>query len=343
MLGESRRGGRLWGGLATPRLPRFSFGSVAMKRVMLLPWVPSALRLGLQQPSRLITSNAKQTLGQYFKGAQQLWSDVGRAWALRNVLPADLSRKDALIKRDAPRDLWKVLPLVLNPLPPPLGWALILFAYQNPRTMLSPQFWSEQDKAVYFEADEHTKRERYQRLVEACSSQGGVLQELAHVIATSRAGMPLRGTSLSALLAPFEEGQSLGLDVLDREKLTFLAAAVLPVLTVETVRRLPPAVLRAQLRQVADDLRADDHHLVREGAASLLDAELRDACAARGLHQAQRGNEARVELETWLTVLGAFEQARPDGRLPACFVLFAPALFSANATEPPWLDTRALQ
>lgn len=282
----------------------------------------------------LATGSVGDTLQQYFRGAKQLWSDVGRAWAIRNLPAERMSRRDALLRRDAPRHLWKVLPIVVNPLPPPLSWMLFLYAYAHPRTMLSPQFWSDQDKVRYFATDETVKRERYRQLVTCCTTAAEhVLHKLGVVLQQAELdGRQPVPQHAAALVTAFEAGQPLSLDALPREHLAFLAGAALPALTMDTVRRVPLQVLKARLRQVVQDVRDDDGFLMREGVASMTELEVRDACVARGLHFAESGSQARHCLETWLRVLASFEAARPNGKLPEAFVLFVPAVFPGNTT-----------
>ena len=77
-----------------------------------------------------------------------------------------LGRRDRLLRKQVPRQLLRVIPIVLNPLPPPLGWLVIIYAYRNPRTMLTPQFWSPELKTRFIYEDADTKRAHFARLLE---------------------------------------------------------------------------------------------------------------------------------------------------------------------------------
>ena len=43
-----------------------------------------------------------------------------------------LGRRDRLLRKQVPRQLFRVIPIVLNPIPPPFGWLVIIYAYVRP-------------------------------------------------------------------------------------------------------------------------------------------------------------------------------------------------------------------
>ena len=66
-----------------------------------------------------------------------------------------------------------MLPLLANPLPPPFGLVLIGVASKMPRTLLTPQFWTEGQAMRFARADGADARRRHAKLLAELAATTG--------------------------------------------------------------------------------------------------------------------------------------------------------------------------
>ena len=121
------------------------------------------------------------------------------------------------VRRQTPKNALRMLPLLANPLPPPFGLVLIGVASKMPRTLLTPQFWTEGQAMRFARADGADARRRHAKL-------------LAELAATTGApgGESPADLDLGAVGDAFGAGSALALEKLKRRHLVRLARCVRP-------------------------------------------------------------------------------------------------------------------
>ena len=80
------------------------------------------------ESARAWYNSTRTTLNVYFAGATQLWLETRRVIEMSTRPTKSLSRRDRLLRKQVPRQLLRVIPIVLNPVPPPFGWLIIIYA-----------------------------------------------------------------------------------------------------------------------------------------------------------------------------------------------------------------------
>ena len=75
-----------------------------------------------------------------------------------------LTWRERKVQSDAPKHALRMLPLLANPLPPPFGLVLIGVAATMPRTLLTPQFWTEGQCYAFARQDSDATRRRHAKL-----------------------------------------------------------------------------------------------------------------------------------------------------------------------------------
>lgn len=253
----------------------------------------------------------------YFAGAKRLWGEVGVYRRVRRCNSHELSWRERRIAAEVPVQVARMLPLLVNPLPPPFGLVLIAVASAAPRYLLTRQFWTLDQCRRFSDCDSRRTRKRLQLVLEACS------ETLAKGVRFSGPATPL--VSLVDLFG----NPPLALDSLSRKHLVRLAKAqrlypawILPLIRTKRLRRALAA--RARLND-------EDDAALRADFANLEPRHLFDACAARGL-KVDGDDRARARrLAAWLDARDAVLHAVGNDPIPPSFVLHMPAIFAGLA------------
>ena len=295
------------------------------------------------------TGEGLGVLRAYFAGAKRLWGDVGEWRKLRKEKRA-LTWREQRVVHDAPRHLARMFPILVNPLPPPLGFVLIAVASLWPRALLTPEFWTLQQWLKFSTQDSAAARSRYTKVLTECldtiakvsrrvvdrpqqASSSNPSQ--APVEPSAEKAMSPWAAPLSVIMEPFEDGAPLGLDVLSRRHLVRLARVVRPrPLSRWFLCLTRTSRLRAKLRKAAQLANLDDDRLAADFSRSKFDTfDLFRVCSQRGL--AVDGSDAHRarRVQAWLDARRALLEAHPDAPLPPSFILHMPALFSALMAE----------
>ncbi|KAJ1460890.1 hypothetical protein M885DRAFT_508347 [Pelagophyceae sp. CCMP2097] len=259
-------------------------------------------------------NSSRAQLAQFKDGAAQLIKEVRFAWGHRRLSRLEwrgLKRREALVLARVWWDLVHVLPLLVNPLPPPLGLVLIAVAYRTPRLMLTPHFHSADQAAAFHALDAKAQRDAAAELLSGLAPEDRAALERA--CGLMRPG----GAAEMQLLRPFDAGGRLALDRLRRRDLVCLAVIARPRLPRALHCGAPACVLRRLVADAADAVQDDDDHLGRSpGALDFTDGEAADAALARGI---DADGDA---LALWLRRHQVLRTAwRRD--LPPSFVFFA--------------------
>ncbi|KAJ8600247.1 hypothetical protein CTAYLR_001995 [Chrysophaeum taylorii] len=294
--------------------------NLASVRQMLLADMATRRVVRRQQPREEKTG----ILRAYFAGAQRLWSEVAMWRQLRVARKSrSLTWREQLVMNQLPTHLGRMLPILVNPLPPPFGFILIGLASAVPRYLLTPQFWTFAQLERFSAADARNLRKMFSALLRSCSTRLYVSSDA------------LTTTPLVALVDLFDG--PLALESLDRTHLKRLARAArmrvawLPLAFVRTSRLRRALRIAAAKTALEDDaLAADFHHLEPR--------HLFHACAQRGLRVDGDDHDRGRRLRAWLEAREALihaNRARRDG-LPPSFALHMPAIFAAliDQTEP---------
>lgn len=256
-----------------------------------------------------------------------LFQDVRIAWRHRRLSRSErcqlLRRREAMAVRNAFGDLARILPLLVNPLPPPLGLLLIAIAYQCPRLMLSPQFHTAEQVASFCRIDSATQNEAATDLQVSLEEHVDLLNEAVRLTHFDEAER-IRG-----LLSRFDTGP-LSLEKLSRSALVGLARLVRPR-SFATMHRYccPNFALRRLIARAAADVEEDDALLLatfqpgaRADLSTLSDTEISDACVLRALCSDEHPSN---RIARWLDISAFFRTTwRRD--LPPSFVFIYAAL-----------------
>ncbi len=92
----------------------------------------------------------------YFRGAKELWGDV-KTWRrlrreAKNGTITSLSWHERRVKSKTIPHSLRMLPILANPLPPPFGLVLVGIASLVPRTLLTPEFWTDNQALTFTSA-----------------------------------------------------------------------------------------------------------------------------------------------------------------------------------------------
>jgi len=104
----------------------------------------------------MMPQKVKDMLDRYFMGLKKLLRDFGEAFQLwRRVRElkrhgqVSLTWREKTLLRRMPVDMMRMLPIAFNPIPPPFGLSIPLMACLFPRLLLTHQFHSAEEAAVY--------------------------------------------------------------------------------------------------------------------------------------------------------------------------------------------------
>lgn len=247
----------------------------------------------------------RKLLDQYFVGLKGLFRDAGRAWRLwRGTMDAveasSMSEwQQRTLLRRAPADVLRMLPIAFNPIPPPFGLMVPALACMFPRTLLTHQFWSEEQAAEFASMSFAEKFGRRSRMLHQAA-----LRQIAHADWDAHkdfiAGddgdaeeeeedgdgveMPEDGAKRVASL--FVDGGDLSLERLSRQHLLMLYNAWVD--SVPLHRRMvlaapgplaPLGAIRAELRRLGDEIVEDDA-LLRAGEGDVGSLSMEELCYA---------------------------------------------------------------
>ncbi|KAJ8602554.1 hypothetical protein CTAYLR_008345 [Chrysophaeum taylorii] len=268
---------------------------------------------------------------QFREGASQLLRDVRLAWRHRKLTRgerAKLRPREATASRRAFGDLARMVPLLFNPLPPPLGLVLIAVAYSFPRALLSPQFHTSEQAEAFARQDAATQLEAASELRRSLlRSHATLLTDVASLGPATPVDRARR------VLQCFDTGP-LSLSALKRPDLVRLATIAAP----RSLKCYPNSILRTLVENAAKVVEEDDAILLAsldgsgddDASATLSGAQVRDACVLRSLHgDDQPGHRLRA----WLVRAAAIRAAwRRD--LPPAFLFVAAALCNAPNLPP---------
>lgn len=293
------------------QLPVLNGTSVALVQRILsdsratTPWQSSA------------TEEEAGLLRTYFTGARRLWDEVAVYRKVRGLERSSLSWRERQIRRELPGHMARMMPLLVNPLPPPFGLVLIAVASAAPRYLLTRQFWTYEQCQRFASADGTKARRRYAAVLECCS---GLLR-------TSETPLATPATPLYTLVDLFRH-PPLSLESLRRKHLVRLAKShqLYPVWLYPFLRTHR---IRSALRKRAWKNDQDDDALNRD-YTELDPRHLFHACAARGL-KVDGDDAARASrLRAWLDARDAVlhSSSSSSSQLPPSFVLHMPAIFA---------------
>ena len=131
--------------------------SAALTNASALNATGEALDLNDAHDNATATANATATnktdeglrasIKAYFRGAKELWGDV-KTWRrlrreAKNGTNMILSWHERRVKSKTIPHSLRMLPILANPLPPPFGLVLVGIASLVPRTLLTPEFWTD--------------------------------------------------------------------------------------------------------------------------------------------------------------------------------------------------------
>lgn len=267
--------------------------------------------------SDTLVGESEGLLRAYFAGAKRLWAEVAIYRRMRKRDAAELSWREMQIRSGLPGHVTRMLPLLVNPLPPPFGLILIAVASAAPRYLLTKQFWT-LDQCRRFAQDDSLKlRRKYADVLASCSE---ALFEGARSIALANPATPL-----SALVDLFQNAP-LSLESLKRRHLVRLCKSqrLFPAWLLPIVRT--PRLRRA-LAQRAAKVDMDDDALSID-FLNLQPRHLFDACASRGLNIDGDDHARARRLRAWLDARDAVLHANGGKPLPPSFVLHMPAIFA---------------
>ena len=268
----------------------------------------------------------------YFRGAKELWGDV-KTWRrlrreAKNGTTSILSWHERRVKSKTIPHSLRMLPILANPLPPPFGLVLVGIASLVPRTLLTPEFWTDGQALTFATEDGADVKRRHAKLLDALATAAGGDGK------DSDRGLDALGDVGGA----FGAGASLELSRLRRKHLIRLARCIRPHPPSRwSLHFLRTASIRERLADAARAMSEEDEALARDvslfqnASAPLSPREVLEVCAERGL--AVGGDHARrlARLERWCearaTLLSALGAGPDDDS--ASLVLHMPALLSA--------------
>ena len=269
----------------------------------------------------------------YFRGAKELWGDV-KTWRrlrreAKNGTITSLSWHERRVKSKTIPHSLRMLPILANPLPPPFGLVLVGIASLVPRTLLTPEFWTDGQALTFATEDGADVKRRHAKLLDALATAAG---------GDGKSGSDGGLDALGDVGGAFGAGASLELSRLRRKHLIRLARCIRPHPPSRwSLHFLRTASIRERLADAARAMSEEDEALARDvslfqnASAPLSPREVLEVCAERGL--AVGGDHARrlARLERWCearaTLLSALGAGPDDDS--ASLVLHMPALLSA--------------
>lgn len=281
---------------------------------------------------RSTVDSSKTLIRQYREGLSQLYHDVRVAWRYRRMNRNDrkrlLRRREAMVARNAFGELGKMIPILINPLPPPCGLVLIAFAYQFPRLLLSPQFHSTEQTATFARID-------LAHQSEAASELAGCLdaEQTAALDLVVKRSSHQNADQIRRLLRRFDGNGPLSLKNLKRSALKRIAALARPRSPAHRCC-CPTLVLLRLIRSAAADVEEDDALLLASIRAddrlALTEAEARDACILRGL---VGDDDPSDRIARWLDATTTLRTVWKKD-LPASFLFIFAALCLQELRQP---------
>jgi len=261
----------------------------------------------------------------YVRGGKDLWAEVKLWRSVRKERGRALTWREMRAKARAPTHALRMLPLLANPLPPPFGLVLVGIAARVPRTLLTPQFWTDGQCRRFASEDFADARRRHAKLLVELSAAAGPVSATG---AAEAAPVDLGSVGMA-----FGAGEALDVAHLKRRHLIRLARCVRPrPLRRVQLRLSRTATIRRALGLAAEAMAAEDAalaHDLYEGEA-LSERELLEALAVRGVKVDGDGAALRARLRAWCdareTLLSTLAAG---GEAPASLVLHMPALLSA--------------
>jgi len=200
------------------------------------------------------------------------------------------------------------MPFMLNPLPPPFGFILILIASAAPKQLLTHHFWSEYQTDLFAKEKALVKLRRQRKLLEkdiqGDANEALILASEALGVITHRAESQGLESGVSdalceAFFQAFQDEGPLSLENLSRKHVTRLYHISFPSalhsktsMFSEPPPTKPPRKSKAprdtrrlcsELSAYATALAQDDATIFAEGIDFLTPGELREACLERGL------------------------------------------------------------
>ncbi|KAJ1444424.1 hypothetical protein M885DRAFT_592822 [Pelagophyceae sp. CCMP2097] len=290
----------------------------------------------------------------FFGGAKRLWADMA-SWRRLRVegRVRRLDWREERIVRESHWHLLRMLPLLVNPLPPPFGLVLIAAASTAPRWLLTPEFWTIAQCEQFARLEAGRARQRHAKLLAECAATTAVaapamadpslLRRAAAETALAPAGAAAFAALLAAIVAAFDDDAPLALDVLQRRHLVRLARTIRPrPVSRFALRFAGRRRLRHLLALAADRSTADDDSLAaflgkqRDAGAgdALSTRELLDVCAQRGLRVDGDDAQRAARLAAWFDARAILVAACKDRPLP-------PSRAAASERTPPRLPRAA--
>ncbi len=292
------------------------------------------------------TETRRDAIKAYFKGAKQLWADVKlwRALRQRHQPLHRLTWREHKVQANAPKHALRMLPLLANPLPPPFGLVLIGVAATMPRTLLTPQFWTDGQCYAFARKDGEGARRRHAKLLEeltrktsqgraptAAPLPGDVVAEPA--AAAEGAGAAPDLGSLGSVADAFCDGGGLALEDLSRRHLIRLARCARPRpkgrfgLRFTRNRKIRAVLAAAAAAAKAEDDALDADLSTPDGDVCLSNRELLEVCGARGIRVDGTHAARLARLKFWLQARRLLLRSSPE-QPPPSLLLHLPALLS---------------
>nr|CCA25649.1 PREDICTED: similar to predicted protein putative [Albugo laibachii Nc14] len=297
-----------------------------------------------QSTKRSVFQKLARWMEPFVQGTKALYQENLQAWHIRNrikqsqgvnnnnkpLIHSDISRKEMMIVRQAHRDLFKSLPLLVLFTVPLIGYAAPILGFKFPKQLLPWQFWSDGQKTQFFQenalerADHHSKLIQIVRPILSKSDSTGKKTTLALVNNKSPSIPPI---DMHKIAPYFEESGLLSLKRLNDDHLALLTQlhASNPGLSF-LFTYLPKEYLVRHLSRRVEEIRVDDFMLMKEGTKDLSLSELEFACSDRGIVSGYgKTEDMRGALDHWLSMYSK-DSKDEVVRYPTSLLCHAPAL-----------------
>jgi len=291
-------------------------------------------------------------VAQFREGAALLFVDLRVAWRHRRMPRVErrrrLGRRELLAAQRAFWDLARVLPVLANPLPPPLGLSLIALAYRWPRWMLPPQFHSQDQRAAFAKLDAASQAraaaELRARLLERRQQQSLRVAAAADADDADFLQQVFRDKNAvtTQAVAHFSEEGPWSLASFSRRDLRRLLEFARPRCVPFLACCCPSFVVRRVVAHAAADIDDDDALLlkpgrdadaIRQSVLALSRTDLLDACVARGLLGGNDDGNCEDRLVDWLQRRVVLDQSWPHKHAPPAFLFCQALLLHHNHTD----------
>lgn len=281
----------------------------------------------------------------FVQGTKGLYQENLQAWHIRNrikqtqaanknsqseIPQTNVSRREMMIVRQAHRDLFKSLPLMVLFAVPLVGYAAPILGYKFPKQLLPWQFWSDDQKTRFFQEDALTRTEYHPKLkqiLRPIMSISDGPEKHKNMLLVNDKSLNISPLEMHKIAPFFEESGPLCLKKLNDDHLSLLAQihASNPGLAF-IYTFLPKSYLVRYLRRRAEELRVDDLMLIKEGTEDLSLSELEFACSDRGIVAGYgKVQELRGALNQWLSMYSK-DSKNEVMRYATSLICHAPAL-----------------